>query len=141
MRRLADPLRYGAEGHPHDLWTRLRRESPVAWTEVPDCELGGAPIRAGDRLMLFYPSANRDESVFDDPFTFRVDRDPNSHLAWGVGEHYCLGATLARMEIRILLEELIPRLGSAALTARPEWMASNVVCGIEHLPIRWHLSS
>ncbi len=122
----------------------VRWTSPVVHflrTATEDCELGGASIRAGDRLMLFYPSANRDEAVFDDPFTFRVDRDPNPHLAWGVGEHYCLGATLARMEIRILLEELIPRLASAALTARPEWMASNVVCGIKHLPVRWHLSS
>jgi cytochrome P450 len=121
----------------------LRWTSPVIHflrKAVRDCEVAGQQIRAGDRLMLFYPSANHDESVFEDPFEFRVDRDPNPHLGWGVGEHYCLGANLARMEIRILLEELIPRLESIELTGPPSWTASNVVCGMKHLPIRWKLN-
>jgi cytochrome P450 len=121
----------------------VRFTSPVVHflrQAVEDCTLGGQQIRAGDRLMLFYPSANRDSAVFSDPFAFRVDRDPNPHLGWGVGEHYCLGANLARLEILILLEELIPRLSSVSLTGPPEWMASNVVCGVKHLPISWQLA-
>ena len=108
-------------------------------TATEDCELGGQKIRAGDGLTLFYPSANRDEHVFDDPFAFRVDRDPNPHLGWGIGEHYCLGASLAKMEIRLLLEELVPRLDGVELAGEPEWLASNFVSGVKHLPIRWTL--
>jgi cytochrome P450 len=120
----------------------VRWTSPVVHflrTATEDCGVGGQLVRKGERLALFYPSANRDEDVFDDPFTFRVDRSPNPHLGWGFGEHYCLGANLAKMEIRVLLEELIPRLETAQLTAPPQWMASRVVCGPKHLPIRWRL--
>lgn len=88
----------------------VRWSSPVVHflrKAVTDTELGGQEIKRGDRVMLFYPSANRDEAVFDSPFDFRVDRHPNPHLGWGTGEHYCIGAALARLEIRILLEELI----------------------------------
>lgn len=142
--------------HPDQL--RLLRERPelcdraadeiVRWTSpvvhflrtaTEDCEVGGRHIRAGQRLALFYPSANRDEDVFADPFAFRVDRSPNPHLGWGFGEHYCLGANLARMEIRVLLEELVPRLESVRLAAPPEWMASRVICGPKHLPVHWRL--
>lgn len=142
--------------HPEQL--DLLRERPelcgaaadeiVRWTSpvvhfvrraTEDCEVGGRPVRAGDRLALFYPSANRDEEVFGDPFAFRVDRDPNPHLGWGFGEHYCLGANLARMEIRVLLEELVPRLERVELAGAPEWMASRLICGPKHLPIRWRL--
>lgn len=122
----------------------VRYTSPVVHflrKATQNTELNGQHIKAGDRLMLFYPSANRDEKVFKNPNTFDITRTPNPHLAWGIGEHYCLGANLARMEIRILLEELIPRLNSAEPTAPPQWMASNIVCGIKHLPIRWHLTS
>ncbi|WP_170177548.1 cytochrome P450 [Thermomonospora umbrina] len=142
--------------HPEQL--ALLRERPelcgaaadeiVRWTSpvvhfvrkaTADCELGGREIRAGDRLALFYPSANRDEEVFEDPFDFRVDRDPNPHLGWGFGEHYCLGARLAHMEIRVMLEELIPRLRSVDLAGEPSWMGSGIICGLKHLPIRWTL--
>jgi len=108
-------------------------------TATEDCEIGGQRIRKGDLLALFYPSANRDEDVFDDPFSFRVDRAPNPHLGWGFGEHYCLGANLAKMEIRVLLEEMVPRLDAVERAGPPEWMASRVVCGPKHLPIRWRL--
>jgi cytochrome P450 len=120
----------------------VRWTSPVVHflrTATEDCEVGGRHVRAGERLALFYPSANRDEDVFDDPFDFRVDRSPNPHLGWGFGEHYCLGANLARMEIRVLLEELVPRLESVQLAGPPQWMASRVICGPKHLPIRWRL--
>ncbi len=105
-------------------------------TATEDYELRGQKIRAGDSLALFYASANRDEEIFDDPFAFRVDRSPNPHLGFGIGEHFCLGATLARMEIRVLLEELIPRLESIELVGEPRRLASSFVGGVKHLPIR-----
>ncbi len=118
----------------------VRWTSPVnhfARTAMCDYELRGEKIRKGESVALFYSSANRDEEVFEDPFQFRVDRDPNPHLGFGIGEHFCLGATLARMEIRVLLEELVPRLDSAELTAPPERLASSFVGGVKHLPIRY----
>ena len=108
-------------------------------TASRDYELRGQTIRAGDSLALFYASANRDEDVFDDPDTFRVDRDPNPHLAFGIGEHFCLGASLARMEIRVLFNELIPRLRHVELAAPPERLASSFVGGVKHLPIRYRI--
>ena len=71
-----------------------------------DTEIGGTPIAAGDRLALVYPSANRDEAVFDDPFTFDVTRDPNPHIAFGYGTHFCIGANFARRELEILFGKL-----------------------------------
>lgn len=105
-----------------------------------DIEVGDQMVRAGQGVTLYYPSGNRDEEVFDDPFSFRIDRDPNPHLGWGVGEHYCLGASLARMEIRVLLEELVPRLQHAELTGPPKWTQAIFVSGVKHLPIRWTVS-
>lgn len=105
-------------------------------TAACDYELRGERIREGDSCALFYASANRDEEVFDAPFEFRVDRNPNPHLAFGIGEHFCLGASLARMEIRVLLAELIPRLESIELDGQPERLASSFVGGVKHLPIR-----
>jgi cytochrome P450 len=102
-----------------------------------DAEIRGQKIRKGDSLALFYASANRDEEVFDAPFEFRVDRDPNPHLAFGIGEHFCLGANLARMEIRVLLAELLPRLESVELAGPPERLASSFVGGVKHLPLRY----
>jgi cytochrome P450 len=106
---------------------------------VEDLELGGRQIHAGETLAMFYPSANRDEAVFERPDDFLVTRDPNPHLALGVGEHYCLGAHLARAEIRILLEELVPRLDHVELVGEPERTAAAFVGGVKHLPIRWRL--
>jgi cytochrome P450 len=106
-------------------------------TATADTDIGGQAVRAGDAVTLYYPSANRDEDVFDDPFSFRVDRDPNPHLGWGVGEHYCIGTSLARMEIRVLLEELIPRLEHAELTGPPQWTQAIFISGVKHLPVRW----
>jgi cytochrome P450 len=109
-------------------------------TATADTEVGGQTVRAGDSVTLYYPSGNRDEEVFGDPFAFRIDREPNPHLGWGVGEHYCIGASLARMEIRVLLEELMPRLRSVELTGPPQWTQAIFISGVKHLPIRWAVS-
>lgn len=120
----------------------VRWTSPVIHfcrTAAADSELGGQTIRAGESVVLYYPSANRDEDIFADPFAFRVDRDPNPHLGFGVGEHFCLGSHLARLEIRVLLEELIPRLERVEQVGPAERTAAIFVGGVKHLPIRWQL--
>jgi len=101
--------------------------------------LGGVPIAKGESVLLSYPSANRDEEVFTDPFRFDVGRDPNRHLAFGFGAHYCLGAALAKMETRALFAELLPRLESVELAGVPEWTATTFVGGLKHLPVRYRL--
>jgi cytochrome P450 len=108
-------------------------------TATADTQVGGVPIRQGESVLLSYPSANRDEEIFDDPFRFDVGRDPNRHLAFGFGVHFCLGAALARMETRALFAELLPRLESVELAGKPEWMATTFVGGLKHLPIRYTL--
>lgn len=120
----------------------IRWTSPVIQfcrTPTEDVELGGRRIRAGETLAMFYPSANRDELVFEQSGEFRVDRDPNPHLGLGVGEHYCLGAHLARLEIKVLLEELVPRLEHLELAGPAERTAAAFVGGVKHLPVRWQL--
>ena len=105
-----------------------------------DYELRGRTIREGDRVLLFYASANRDEDVFEDPFAFRLARSPNPHLAFGVGEHYCLGANLARRSIRALLLELARRLEWAELAGEPEPVASSFFNSFKKLPMRYRLT-
>jgi hypothetical protein len=102
-----------------------------------DCELRGQTIRKGDWLFLAYPSGNRDEEVFEDPFAFRIDRSPNRHLAFGYGAHLCLGQHLAKMEMRIFWEELLARLKSVELAGEPKLTEANFVGGLKHLPIRY----
>ncbi len=108
-------------------------------TATQDYELRGQKIRAGDRLMLFYGSANRDEDVFDAPDELRLDRDPNPHLAFGIGEHFCIGSHLARKTTGSLFRELLPRLERVELAGKPERTASNLVPGVKHLPIRYRI--
>jgi cytochrome P450 len=108
-------------------------------TAAADTEVGGVPVKQGQAVLLSYPSANRDEEVFADPFRFDVGRDPNRHLAFGFGVHLCLGAALARMETRAFFAELLPRLESIELAGRPEWTATTFVGGLKHLPIRYTL--
>ena len=140
--------------HP-DQWDRLKRDPSLNETAVDeiirwvspviqftriathDTELRGQKIKAGDVLSLFYPSANRDEEVFADPFRFDITRSPNHHLAFGVGEHYCLGANLARMELQIMFRHLMERLERAELAGPIERMRSSFVGGIKHMPIRY----
>lgn len=106
-------------------------------TATEDCELGGQKIAKDDWLMLCYASGNRDEVVFDDPFTFNPDRTPNNQIAFGFGGHVCLGQHLARMEMRILMEELLPRLKSLELAGEPARVESTFVGGLKRLPIRF----
>ena len=102
-----------------------------------DVEVGGQTIRAGDWLMLNYVSANRDEAVFDNPFAFDPDREKNQQIAFGFGAHVCLGQHLARLEMRILMEELLPRLKSIELAGEPARVESVFVGGLKRLPIRF----
>ena len=106
-------------------------------TATEDYDLHGTTIRAGESALLCYPSANRDEDVFADPFRFDVGRDPNRHLAFGHGIHFCLGAALARMEIRSFFTELLPRLESIEPAGEPELVQTTFVGGLKHLPIRY----
>jgi cytochrome P450 family 142 subfamily A polypeptide 1 len=120
----------------------LRWVSPVqnmARTATRNAELRGQHIEAGQKLLLLYPSANRDHAVFLDPHRFDTARTPNNHVAFGIGAHFCLGANLARLELRVFFEELLrrmPRLELASASPPPR-RASNFICGIESLPVEW----
>jgi len=109
-------------------------------TATADAEVHGQKIAKGDWLMLSYPSGNRDEDVFDEPFAFKVDRSPNKHVAFGYGAHVCLGQHLGRMEMRILWEELLPRLHSVELAGEPKRMQASFVCGPKSVPIRYRMN-
>ena len=121
----------------------IRWTSPVKHfmrrTEVP-CEIGGQKFAKDDWMMLCYASANRDEAVFDDPDSFRVDRKPNRHIAFGYGGHLCLGQWLAKIEMRILFEELLPRLKSVELDGEPAMSSAVFVNGPKRLPIRYEMT-
>jgi cytochrome P450 len=109
-------------------------------TAREDATVRGVPIAAGESVLLSYASANRDEDIFEDPFRFDVGRDPNKHIAFGCGVHFCLGAALARMEVNSLFSELVPRLESIELTDDPQHIATIFVGGLKHLPIRYSLT-
>jgi cholest-4-en-3-one 26-monooxygenase len=118
----------------------LRWVSPIShFTRVAseDCELRGQLVRKGEQLALYYASANRDEEVFDDPFVFRVDRRPNPHLAFGFGEHFCIGAHLARVEIETVFRHLLDRLGSFELAGEVVRLESAQNGSIKRLPLRY----
>lgn len=120
----------------------IRWTSPVvhfARTATADTVLRGQRIAKGETVAMFYPSANRDEDVFDDADSFRVDRAPNPHLAFGIGEHFCLGTQLAKLELRILFGQLLERLEHAELAGTPERLRASLVGGVKHLPIRYRL--
>jgi cytochrome P450 len=120
----------------------IRWVSPVKQfmrTATQDYELRGVPIKAGESVLLSYPSANRDEDVFDHADKFDVGRDPNKHVAFGFGAHYCLGAQLARLEGRALYNELVPRLRSIELAGDASYSQTLFVGGPKHLPIRYEL--
>ena len=105
-----------------------------------DTEIGGRKIAKGDWLFLSYPSGNRDEAVFDEPDLFKPERSPNRHLAFGYGAHLCLGQHLAKMEMRILFEELMPRLKSLAFDGQPTRAEAGFVGGPKKLPIRYEMT-
>jgi cytochrome P450 family 142 subfamily A polypeptide 1 len=134
---VADPSRI-----PTAVEEMLRWVSPIknmARTVVADMDFRGQHLEAGQKLLLLYPSANRDEEVFDDPFRFDVERDPNDHVAFGFGTHYCLGNSLARVELRVMFEHLLRRLPDIELVAptEPESRAANFISGYEAMPVRF----
>jgi len=117
----------------------IRWASPVIHfrrTATRDVEIEGTTIAAGDPVVLFYISANRDEAAFENPFRFDVGREPNDHLGFGGGgPHFCLGANLARIEMRVMFEELLARTASIEQTAPAQRLRSNFINGIKHLPV------
>lgn len=120
----------------------LRWTSPIihfARGATRSAELDGQKISKGEIVAMFYPSANRDEAIFEDPYTFRVDRKRNPHIAFGVGEHYCLGAHVARLELQVIFRHLLPRLVGAELTGPVDLLRSNLIGGVKRLPIRYEL--
>jgi cytochrome P450 len=130
---------------PELLWTAgadeiLRWSSPVLHfrrTATRDVELGGQTIRAGDKVVVWYISANFDEQVFADPLRFDVGRKPNPHVTFGGGgPHYCLGAYLARLEVQVMFDALLPRLADIELTGRPERMRTNFTNALKRMPVR-----
>jgi cytochrome P450 len=130
------------EWMPHAVEELIRYVTPVTHmvrTATEAYRLRGSTIRKGDKLVIFYASANRDEEVFDAPDELRIDRDPNPHLAFGVGEHFCLGAHLARKTTGSIFHELLPRLEHVELIGAPQRTASNLVPGLKHLPIRYRI--
>ncbi len=143
--------------HPGE-WDKLRRdpacldgavEEIVRWTTpviqfartaTRDYELRGKTIRAGQSVCLFYASGNRDEEVFEDPFRFRIDREPNLHIGFGMGEHVCLGAHLARLELRHAFAQLRQRLEHCEPAGTVERVRSSFVGGIKRAPMRWRIA-
>jgi cytochrome P450 len=119
----------------------VRWASPVIHfrrTATRDTEIRGQKIREGEKVVLFYCSANRDEEVFPEPFRFDVLRDPNEHVGFGgPGPHFCLGANLARREITVMFREIFQRLPDLEITGEPERLASNFIHGIKHMPCRF----
>jgi cytochrome P450 family 142 subfamily A polypeptide 1 len=120
----------------------LRWVSPIknmARTATRDVELRGRQIRKGQKVLLLYPSANRDEAHFRDPLTFDIERSPNEHLAFGFGTHFCLGSSLARLELQVLFEQLLERLPGIRLVDRdePDYRPANFVSGYDAMKVAW----
>lgn len=139
LRRLRDDLSL----MPRATEEMIRWVTPVRHfmrTAASDTTVRGVPIAAGESVLLSYVSANRDEEVFDDPFRFDVGREPNKHVAFGYGVHFCMGAALARMEVASFFTELLPRLKSIELAGDPQLVAATFVGGLKHLPVRYSLS-
>ena len=118
----------------------IRYVSPVmhmARWATRDAEIAGVKIAQGERVVMWYPSVNRDERMFLDGDVFNITRSPNDHLAFGIGEHFCLGAGFARLELRLMFEELFTRLPDIELDGPPERLRSTFIGGIKHLPVKF----
>jgi cytochrome P450 family 142 subfamily A polypeptide 1 len=139
----ADTLRAAPQRMPLAVEEMLRWVTPIQnmnRTATRDVDVRSQTIREGDKVLLLYPSANRDERVFEHPYRFNVAREPNPHVAFGgYGSHFCLGASLARLELRVMFEELLPRLSNIELaTSDPlPLRPSNFIVGIESMPIKF----
>ncbi len=129
-----------------DEWMQRAVEEMLRWvtpiknmsrSATKQVEFRGQTIGEGDQIILFYPSANRDEAVFDDPFAFDLERDPNNHLAFGWGTHFCLGASLARLELKTMFQRLAERMPDIQLAGEEPlpWRASNFIVGPEAMPV------
>ena len=135
-----EKLRTRPELLPDAVEEILRWVSPISHftrTATGDYELRGRTIHTGDQVALYFASANRDEDVFDDPFGFSVDRRPNPHLAFGFGEHFCMGAHLARLEITTIFGHLLRRLSSFEVSGSVERLSSIINGSIKRLPLRY----
>jgi cytochrome P450 len=133
-------LRAGPGLMPTAVDEMLRWWTPVMTfrrTATADCELGGQRIRAGDKVVVSFTSANRDETVFADAEGFDISRHPNPHLVFGHGPHFCLGAHLARTQMRALFDEVLARTSSLAFAGQPSYLRSNFQRGVKRLPISW----
>lgn len=142
--------------HP-DQFERLRREPALLdsaveemlrfWppvmdfrrTATADVELGGQQIKAGQKVVVYHASANRDETVFADPDRFDIGRAPNDHVSFGFGPHYCLGAHLAKVQMRAIFREVLQRMPELQLSGEPVRLTSNFQNGLKHLPVRWRV--
>jgi cytochrome P450 len=136
LRRLRDDLSLV----PVAVEEMIRFNPPVHYfrrTVLEDTEIRGVRLRAGDKLTIWYPSANRDEDVFRDPERFDAGRTPNDHLGFGIGEHFCLGANLARLELRVMVREVLRRLPDLELAAEPRRLRSNFINGVKTMPVRF----
>ena len=136
-------LRAGAADVAAAVEEMLRYVSPVrGFMRVAgrDCEIGGKTIREGDAVLLFYPSGNRDESVYDEPNRFRLDRGRFTHLAFGCGPHMCLGQMLARLELRAFYSRFFQRVSSAELVEPTSWLQSNFLGGPKKMPVKLQFS-
>jgi cytochrome P450 len=136
----AEELRAGPGLLPVAVNEMLRWWTPVMTfrrTATADCQLAGQAIRAGDKVVVSFTSANRDEAVFADPGRFDIRRHPNPHLAFGYGPHFCLGAHLARTQMRALFAEVLARTSSLRYAGSPAYLRSNFQRGIKRLPIAW----
>ena len=133
----ADPSLMGTAVEEMIRWVAPVKE--FMRTAQADTVVRGVKIAKGESVYLSYVSANHDEDVFTNPDTFDVGRDPNKHLSFGYGVHFCLGASLARMEMNSFFSELIPRIKSIELAGEPELLATTFVGGLKHLPIRVEL--
>jgi cytochrome P450 len=138
--RAQDELRADPGLMPGAVEEMLRWWTPVMTfrrTATADCELGGQRIRAGDKVVVSFASANRDEAVFGEPDRFDIRRQPNPHLVFGHGPHFCLGSHLARTQMRALFEEVLARTSALAFAGEPSYLRSNFQRGVKRLPIAW----
>lgn len=120
----------------------LRWTTPVKHfcrTAVEDCDIAGKQVKAGDLLLMSYPSASFDEAIYEDPFAFRLDRRPNRHLAFGTGPHVCLGQYLARFELSSFFRELLDRVEHIELAGEPRFVEGSFVGGVKHLPVAYRM--